>query len=83
MQITVKLFAMLETYLPDGTEKHATAVELTNGATPNEVIERFGIPRSMIHLVLLNGVYIPPSEFDQTVLKEGDALALWPPIAGG
>ncbi|MGB9149478.1 MAG: MoaD/ThiS family protein, partial [Burkholderiales bacterium] len=36
-----------------------------------------------VHLVLLNGVYVYPPERQTTRLRDGDALAIWPPIAGG
>ena len=37
----------------------------------------------MVHLVLVNGVYVPPAERATRTLEEGDVLAIWPPIAGG
>jgi molybdopterin converting factor small subunit len=36
-----------------------------------------------VHLVLVNGVYVPPAERLSFTPKEGDVLAIWPPIAGG
>jgi sulfur carrier protein ThiS len=36
-----------------------------------------------VHLVLINGVFVPPPERTSRALKEGDVLAIWPPIAGG
>jgi molybdopterin converting factor small subunit len=36
-----------------------------------------------VHLVLVNGKYIEPSQRASYALKEGDVLAIWPPIAGG
>ena len=37
----------------------------------------------LVHLVLVNGVYVPPEQRAERVLKDGDVLAIWPPIAGG
>ena len=37
----------------------------------------------LVHLVLVNGVYVQPEERASRVLKDGDVLAIWPPIAGG
>jgi sulfur carrier protein ThiS len=31
----------------------------------------------------VNGVFIPPDARATTSLKDGDTLAVWPPIAGG
>jgi sulfur carrier protein ThiS len=47
------------------------------------VIDRFHMPRALVHLVLVNGNYIPPAERAGHLLRDGDALAVWPPIAGG
>jgi sulfur carrier protein ThiS len=37
----------------------------------------------MTHLVLVNGAYVPPGERARLALRDGDALAIWPPVAGG
>ncbi|HVS27470.1 MAG TPA: MoaD/ThiS family protein [Burkholderiales bacterium] len=36
-----------------------------------------------MHLVLVNGFYVYPTERTTRNLKDGDVLAIWPPIAGG
>jgi sulfur carrier protein ThiS len=53
------------------------------GATVLQVYEPYGLPAKMVHLVLVNGHYIAPEDRATTALKAGDALAIWPPIAGG
>jgi sulfur-carrier protein len=83
MRITLKLFASLSEYLPAGAQANAVAVELPDSATPNEILDRLGVPRGMAHLVLRNGVYIEPAKRDQPLVQDGDTLAVWPPIAGG
>jgi sulfur carrier protein ThiS len=84
MRITFKLFAMLQDYLPAyGKQDNALAVELTEGATILQVIERFGVPLKSCHLVLVDGHFVPPTERGTRPLKEGETLAIWPPIAGG
>ncbi|HSR63854.1 MAG TPA: MoaD/ThiS family protein [Gammaproteobacteria bacterium] len=84
MQITLKLYATLTRYLPEDAENHSVTVAVTKDETPNELIDRFRVPRELAHLVLLNGVYLPPADRDdQSLLKEGDTLAVWPPVAGG
>lgn len=83
MKITLKLYATLGEYLPAGVQGNEIEVEVGKNATPNDVIEQFHVPRSMVHLVLLNGVYIAPDERAKAVMQTGDALAIWPPVAGG
>jgi sulfur carrier protein ThiS len=41
------------------------------------------MPMKLVHLVLVNGVYVPPEQRATRALCEGDVLAIWPPIAGG
>jgi sulfur-carrier protein len=52
-------------------------------ASISAIIEPFGLPPKLVHLVLVNGAYVPPNERLTRTLKDGDALAIWPPIAGG
>jgi molybdopterin synthase sulfur carrier subunit len=83
MQITLKLYATLSEYLPEGSHKQRTLVEISDEETAYEVIERYHVPRERAHLVLLNGVYLAPVRREQAIFKEGDTLAVWPPVAGG
>jgi molybdopterin converting factor small subunit len=84
MKITFKLFASLSDYLPQQA-RYTNVIELdiAQDATILQVIEPFSLPEKMVHLVLVNGTYIVPEQRMTHVLKEGDALAIWPPIAGG
>jgi sulfur carrier protein ThiS len=54
-----------------------------SSSTIAQVSEPFGLPNKLVHLVLVNGVYVPPAERATHALNEGDVLAIWPPIAGG
>ena len=84
MKITFKLFASLSDYLPQQA-RYTNVIELdvAQDATILQVIEPFALPEKMVHLVLVNGTYIAPEQRMTHVLKDGDALAIWPPIAGG
>ncbi|MDD9858243.1 MAG: MoaD/ThiS family protein [Gammaproteobacteria bacterium] len=82
MQITFKLFATLMEYLPAAASKNSVTLEVGDAVTPNQLIDRFSVPRSQVHLVLVNGVYLAEADRDKP-LREGDALAVWPPVAGG
>jgi molybdopterin converting factor small subunit len=88
MEITLKLFATLADYLPqevDGRRRahNQIALDVAEGTTVQSLIDRFQLPTKMTHLVLVNGVYITPSARAAHTLAPGDALAIWPPIAGG
>ncbi len=83
MQITLKLFASLSQYLPKDANRNEFQLELAEGSTISQVIEQQNLPNKSIHLVLLNGHFVAPDKRNSTVLKENDALALCPPVAGG
>ncbi len=84
MQITVKLYASLSDYLPSHARReHAVSVEFSDAAPLSEVVESLRLPDDQVHLVLLNGVYVEPEDRATTRLSDGDAVAVWPPIAGG
>jgi sulfur-carrier protein len=83
MQLTFKLFAGLGEFLPAEAKNNAILIEIGENDSVFDVIAKFNIPVEMIHLVLLNGVYLHPHERSQPKFNEGDTLAIWPPVAGG
>jgi molybdopterin converting factor small subunit len=83
VQITVKLYATLREYLPESAVKHAVRIEVDSADSPQSVLDRLHVPREASHLVLLNGIYLAPGERPKPLFKEGDTLAVWPPVAGG
>jgi len=84
MRITFKLYASLTQHLPtDARHSNQVEIEAPDGATIAQIIEPYGLPEKLVHLVLVNGVYVPPEQRLSFVPEEGDVLAIWPPIAGG
>jgi sulfur carrier protein ThiS len=84
MQITFKLFASLSDYLPPAARRsNALTLEVADDACVASVIESWALPPRLVHLVLVNGEFVPPEARSGRRLKAGDALAVWPPIAGG
>ena len=83
MNVTLKLYASLADYLPPDAHLNQVRLELPDDSTIAHVIERYRLPPKLTHLVLVNGVFVPPSERAGTRLRDGDHLAIWPPIAGG
>ena len=59
------------------------ALDVAPGQTIAQIVAPFHLPPALVHLVLVNGKYVPPEARASTTLSEGDALAIWPPIAGG
>jgi sulfur carrier protein ThiS len=83
IRVAFKLFASLSDYLPPGNRGNRVELALAPGTTVGEVIAHHRVPEKSAHLVLVNGVFIPPAARGSHRLQEGDELACWPPIAGG
>lgn len=84
MKITFKLFATLTDYLPVSARRsNIIELDVAPDASISQIIEPFGMPPKLVHLVLVNGHYIQPEKRLTHTLVEGDVLAIWPPIAGG
>ena len=84
MRITFKLYASLTQHLPaEARQSNQIGLDIAEGTPIARIIEPFGMPERLVHLVLVNGVYVAPAERLSFVPKEGDVIAIWPPIAGG
>jgi sulfur carrier protein ThiS len=84
VNITFKLYASLTDYLPaEQRRSNQMTLDVPADATIATIIEPFALPMKMVHLVLINGTYVPPEQRATRTLAEGDVLAIWPPIAGG
>lgn len=84
MKITFKLFATLTDYLPpEARRANQLELEVSPADSIARIIEPYGMPPKLVHLVLVNGRYVAPELRATTTLNDGDVLAIWPPIAGG
>lgn len=84
MRVTLKLYATLTDHLPAHARRdNAVLLDLAETETIASAIEPFGLPQRLVHLVLVNGVFVPREERAGRALRDGDVLAIWPPIAGG
>lgn len=83
MQVTLKLYASLGIYLPDHAAKNEAKIEVPEGTTIKKILDDHQVPPVMCHLVLLNGHFQAPAVRANVQLKAGDAVAVWPPVAGG
>jgi len=82
-RIKLKLFASLSRYLPDGAVNHTVGLEAPDGTSVGSILCRLGVPPEECHLVLINGLFVPPSQRTTATVVEGDTVSAWPPVAGG
>ena len=86
MRVTLELFATLGDHLRPEYEGRAgdeLILDVPDGTSVQEVIDRFKLPSRLIHLVLVNGVRVSPRDCAGHVLNADDEIAIWPPIEGG
>ena len=83
VQITLKLFATLASYLPAGAKRNQIGIDVPARSTVNEVLAPLHMPLAQVSLVVLNGEILLPVERGSRRLTNGDVLAVWPPVAGG
>ena len=83
VEITLKLFAMLERWLPEGAKRNEIRVAVPAGTTPADLVATLDLPPALCALVLVDGVFIEPERRATRVLASGETLSIWPPIAGG
>ena len=83
MKVRLKLYASLGRYLPDGAHRNEAEVTVADGTTITQLLDAHQVPQEHCHLVLLNGIFQAPAERPTVVLSDGDAVACWPPVAGG
>jgi len=81
MRIELRLFATLRRYLPPGSEKGKVLLDLPEGLTVEGLVQKLGIPPGMAELTVVNGQALQQGL--QKVLRDGDVVSLFPPIAGG
>ncbi len=79
MEVEVKLFATLRDYLPKGSGKFSCKMEIDGKTRIRDLLERLKIPKEIPKIILVNGIH---GKEDQ-ILKEGDVVSIFPPVAGG
>ena len=83
MKVTVKTAGNLGKYLPPGSAGNVAALDVSEGATPADIIRRLGMPEDGSYLVVLNGTAVPKAERATRGLSDDDTLAIMPPLKGG
>lgn len=79
MRVEVKLFANFREFLPPGSEKYSCWLDVEEGTTIAQTLEKLKIPESIPMITLVNGVH---RNFEDP-LSPGDVLSVFPPVAGG
>jgi sulfur carrier protein ThiS len=79
VSVQVNLYASLAKHLPGPIEGNECTVEVAAGTTVENLLTQLNIPDDAPKITFLNGVHSRMKE----ELKDGDRVAVFPPIAGG
>ena len=80
MKVELNLFASLARYAPDKTVSHGhRMLDVAEGTTIMGLLNRLELPIDKIRMIFLNGLHATGDE----VLKDGDRVGVFPPVAGG
>ena len=79
MKVEVRLFANLAKLLPPGSQNKRATMTVKKGTTVGEMLDEMKIPPQITNIVMVNGTHSDR----EAVLKEGDVVSVFPPIAGG
>jgi molybdopterin synthase sulfur carrier subunit len=78
MNVRVNLYATLALQTTkQGSE--ASLIEIEDGTSIGDILDRLGVSRDAPKIIFLNGVHADL----ETIPKDGDRIAVFPPIAGG
>ena len=80
MRIHVRLYASLERYTPFEKDRSSFhEMEVDEGTTVGQLLQTLRVPADTVKLIFLNGVHANADH----ILREGDRLGVFPPVAGG
>jgi molybdopterin converting factor small subunit len=77
--IEVALFATLRKYHPAGSDAGPVWMAVPEGATVRELLEILGVPAAQAKQAFINNRQTE----DDRVIRDGERVAIFPPIAGG
>ncbi len=79
MKIKVKLFATFQKHLPKGAGLEGVEIDVPDGTTLGDIYRHFNLPEATPKITLVDGKH----QKEDYVVKEGETVSVFPPIAGG
>jgi len=81
INVQVKMFMKFRKYLPAGASDGKATISLMQGSTLEDLRSTLGIPVEVQGGAVINGLSYGVD--DSQVLKEGDVISFFTPVAGG
>ncbi|MBW6464537.1 MAG: MoaD/ThiS family protein [Firmicutes bacterium] len=79
MEVTVTLYATLTRYHPEGEKNEAFTLEVPEGTTVKELIDKLRIEENEVKQVFIKYKSRP----DDYTLEDGEKVAIFPSVGGG
>ena len=79
MKIILNLYASFRSRMPEEALRNSGEIDVDEGATVGQILAKVNIAAEDAKIIFRNGIH---AHLEDT-LKEGDKLAIFPPIAGG
>ena len=79
MTVHAKLFATLRRFRPEVKMGESFPVELPEGATLAQLMQKVGLPEEEVKVVFVNGLF----RTGEHPLASGDEVGIFPPVGGG
>jgi molybdopterin converting factor small subunit len=84
VNIEVRMFINFKAYLPPDARDGRAIIAIQDGATLLDLYRQLGVPLEEPKIVVLNGISQGTSSGINTyIIKEGDIIAIFPPLGGG
>ena len=80
MRITVKLYATLRRFAPEGTMIGEAFEVYSQGTTIGDHIKQLGVSEEQAKIVMVNGQRVTNMN---SSLAENDLVVIFPPVGGG
>jgi len=78
-EIEVRVYATLQKYVPGQNLKTGNKIKIEENTSIESLLKNLGVPLEETKIIIVNGVH---AEVD-FILKDGDRVAIFPPVAGG
>jgi len=79
MKVDLNLYASLERYIAEKHSGNSCSLAIDEGTTIGDLLDQLSVPADAPKVIFLNGVH---SDRD-ALLKDGDRVSAFPPVAGG
>lgn len=83
MQIKLKATGVVADGLPEAALSTGAILTVAEGATPADVLDRYGLDVAEGFLVMVDDEVVVPSAVATRRLGAGDLLTILPPLKGG